>query len=241
MFHYCLSRTSNPFKVPQCPICKVCYPSTSQTLTNPANPPSPPNPTRHHLKNPAAHPLAPHHHPTRSTIQSTQPLPPPLSPQLTTSPTQKHLSSTSTTPTNQTLPPPQKPFLFTPHHLYLTLLLQHLLHLKPPSALTLNANPYSHQLLHLLHTRLHPALNTFPSLTSTSLLNLLLCPNFTPRFRPFYLTSTHKHTTIKPQSNHPKPPTFLSLREIFLRFRTVGFIPSSRLVSRKIWRNLQRI
>lgn len=144
-------------------------------------------------------------------------------------------------PKNQTLPPPQKPLLFTPHHLYLTLLLQHLLHLKPPSALTLHANHYFHKLLRLPSTRLHPALNTFPSLTSTSLLNLLLCPNFTPRFRPFYLTSTHKHTTIKPQSNHPKPPTFLSLREIFLRFRTVGFIPSSRLVSRKIWRNLQRI
>lgn len=94
---------------------------------------SPPNTTRHHLKNPAAHPLAPHHHPTRFTIQSAQPLPPPLSPQLSTSPTQKHLSSTSTTPKNQTLPPPQKPLLFTPHHLYLTLLLQHLLHLKPPS------------------------------------------------------------------------------------------------------------
>lgn len=76
----------------------MCYPSTAQTLTNPANPPSPPNPTRHHLKNPAAHPLTPPHHPTRSTIQSTQPLPPPLSPQLSTSPTQKHLSNTSTTP-----------------------------------------------------------------------------------------------------------------------------------------------
>lgn len=133
MFHYCLSRTSNPFKVPQCPICEVCYPSTSQTLTNPANPPSPPNPTHHHLKNPAAHPLAPHHHPTRSTIQSAQSLPPPLSPQLSTSPTQKHLSSTSTTPKSKTLPLPQKPLLFTPHDLYLTLLLQHLLHLKPPS------------------------------------------------------------------------------------------------------------
>lgn len=208
----------------------MCYPSTSQTLTNPANPPSPPNPTRHHLKNPAAHPLAPHHHPTRSTIQSTQPLPPPLSPQLSTSPTQKHLSSTSTTtplhtppsiphPPSAAPPSPQTAFLHSP----------------------LNANPCSHQLLHLLHTRLHPALNSFPSLTSTSLLNLLLCPNFTPRFRPFYLTSTHKHTTIKPQSNHPKPPTFLSLREIFLRFRTVGFIPPSSQVSRKIWRNLQRI
>lgn len=148
---------------------------------------SPPNTTRHHLKNPAAHPLAPHHHPTRFTIQSAQPLPPPLSPQLSTSPTQKHLSSTSTTPKNQTLPPPQKPLLFTPHHLYLTL----------------HANPCYHQLLHLLHTRLQPALNTFPSLTSTNLLNLLLCPNFTPRFRPFYLTSTHKHTTRKPSI---KPP-----------------------------------
>ena len=66
-------------------------------------------------------------------------------------------------------------------------------------SLTLHANPYSHQ----LHTRLHPALNTFPSLTSTSLLNLLLCPNFTPRFRPFYLTSTHKHTTRKPSITPP--------------------------------------
>lgn len=133
MFHYCLSRTSNPFKVPQCPICKVCYPSTFQTLANPANLPSLPNPAQHHLKNPAAHPLTPHHHPTRSAIHSAQPLPHPLSPQLSTSPTQKHLSSTSTTPTNQTLPPPQKPLLFTSHHLYLTILLQHLLHLKPPS------------------------------------------------------------------------------------------------------------
>lgn len=219
----------------------MCYPSTSQTLTNPANPPSPPNPTRHHLKNPAAHPLAPHHHPTRSTIQSTQPLPPPLSPQLSTSPTQKHLSSTSTTPTNQTLPAPQQPRLFTPHHLYLTLLLQHLLHLKPPSL----THPQRKPLLPTnFSTYSIPAFtlpNTFPSLTSNCHLHLLLCPNFTPRFRPFYLTSTHKHTTIKPQSNHPKPPTFLSLREIFLRFRIVGFIPSSRLVSRKIWRNLQRI
>lgn len=181
----------------------MCYPSTTQTLTNPANPPSPPNPTRHHLKNPAAHPLTPPHHPTRSTIQSTQSLPPPLSPQLSTSLTQKHLSNTSATPENQTLPPPQKPFL-TPHHLYLTLLLQHLLHLKPPSPNSpLHANPYSHQLLHLLHTHLSPALNTFSLLTSNRHLHLLLCPNFTPRFRPFYLTSTHKHTTRKPPI---KPP-----------------------------------
>ena len=104
------------------------------------------------------------------------------------------------------------------------------------------------------HASSHPTIYTSPSFCSTSFtsnllrsltsnchLHLLLCPNFTPRFRPFYLTSTHKHTTIKPQSNHPKPPTFLSLREIFLRFRIVGFIPSSRLVSRKIWRKLQRI
>lgn len=154
-------------------------------------------------QNPAAHPLAPHHHPTQSTIQSAQPLPPPLSPQFSTSPTQKHLSSTSTTPKNQTLPPPQKPLLFTPHHLYLTLLLQHLLHLNPPSLAHPPLKPLLHQLLHLLPARLHPALNTFPSLASTNLLNLLLCPNFTPRFRPFYLTSTHKHTTRKPPI---KPP-----------------------------------
>lgn len=70
-------------------------------------------------------------------------------------------------------------------------------------SLTPYANPHSHQLLHLLHTRLHPALNTFPSLTSTNLLNLLLCPNFTPRFRPFYLTSTHKHTTRKTSITPP--------------------------------------
>lgn len=169
----------------------MCYPSTAQTLTNPANPPSPPNPTRHHLKNPAAHPLTPPHHPTRSTIQSTQPLPPPLSPQLSTSPTQKHLSNTSKTiphtppsiphPPSAAPPSPQPAFLHSPLH----------------------ANPCSHRLLHLLHTRLQPALNTFPSLTSNRHLHLLLCPNFTPRFRPFYLTSTHKHTTIKPPI---KPP-----------------------------------
>lgn len=233
MFHYCLSRTSNPFKVPQCPNSEVCYPSTSQTLTNPANPPSPPNPAHHHLKNPAAHPLAPHHHPTRSTIQSAQPLPLPLSPQLSTSPTQKHLiqhfnntHKLNTASTSKTTP------LHTPPSI------PHPPSAAPPSPQTafthspLHANPYSHQLLHLLPTRLHPALNTFPSLTSTNILNLLLCPNFTPRFRPFYLTSTHKHTTRKPQSNPPKPPTFLSLREIFLRFRTVGFIPPSSPVSR---------
>lgn len=207
----------------------MCYPSTSQTLTNPANPPSPPNPTRHHLKNPAAHPLAPHHHPTRSTIQSTQPLPPPLSPQLSTSPTQKHLSSTSTTTPLHT--PPSIP---------------HPPSAAPPSPQTSFAHSPSTQTPTPTNFSTYsiPAFtlpNTFPSLTSNCHLHLLLCPNFTPRFRPFYLTSKHKHTTIKPQSNHPKPPTFLSLREIFLRFRIVGFIPSSRLVSRKIWRNLQRI
>lgn len=203
MFHYCLSRTSNPFKVPQCPICKVCYPSTSQTLTNPANPPSPPNPTRHHLKNPAAHPLAPHHHPTRSTIQSTQPLP-------------LHLARNSQHPQlKSTYPAPQKhpktkhchhlknhssshPTIYTSPSFCSTSFTSNRLH-----SLTLHTNPYSHQLLHQLHTRLHPALNTFPSLTSNCHLHLLLCPNFTPRFRPFYLTSTHKHTTRKPPI---KPP-----------------------------------
>ena len=116
-----------------------------------------------------------------------------------------HLARNSQHPQlKNTYPAPQKPFL-TPHHLYLTLLLQHLLHLKPPPSphSPLHANPYSHQLLHLLHTRLSPALNTFPSLTSNRHLHLLLCPNFTPRFRPFYLTSTHKHTTRKPPI---KPP-----------------------------------
>lgn len=181
----------------------MCYPSTSQTLTNPANPPSPPNPTRHHLKNPAAHPLAPHHHPTRSTIQSTQPLPPPLSPQFSTSPTQKHLSSTSTTPTNQTLPPPQKPRLFTPHYLYLTLLLLHLLHLKPPSL----THPPRKPLLPPTSPPTPYPPSTCPKYLPLTHLkpppSLLLCPNFTPRFRPFYLTSTHKHTTRKPPI---KPP-----------------------------------
>jgi len=100
------------------------------------------------------------------------------------------------TTTSKTIP-------FTPHHLYLTLLLQHPLHLKPPSTLTPPTNPCSRQLLRSPSTSLQPTLNTLPSLASTNLLNLLLCPNSTPRFRPFFLTSTHKNTTIKPPI---KPP-----------------------------------
>lgn len=45
-----------------------------------------------------------------------------------------HLAHNSQHPQlKNTYPAPQQPRLFTPHHLYLTLLLQHLLHLKPPS------------------------------------------------------------------------------------------------------------
>lgn len=144
-------------------------PPPQKSCSSPTRTTSSPH-TIHHSICPTSTPLHLAHNSQHPQLKNTYPAP------------QQH-------PKTKPCTPPQKPLLFTPHDLYLTLLLQHLLH-------------------------------------------LLLCPNFTPRFRPFYLTSTHKHTTRNLQSNHPKPPTFLSLREIFLRFRTVGFIPPSSPVSR---------
>lgn len=181
----------------------MCYPSTFQTLANPANPPAHqiPHATTskilqlthsHHIITPHDSPFnLPNLYPLHLARSSQHPQLKNTCPAPRQHPKTKHCHHLKNRSSSH-------PTIYTSPSFCSTSFTSNRLH-----SLTLHANPCYHQLLHLLHTRLQPALNTFPSLTSTNLLNLLLCPNFTPRFRPFYLTSTHKHTTRKPSI---KPP-----------------------------------